>query len=337
MQRFMPALLAVAITAISAIAILTSAGTLSLSASQDESDTTDSPASVFDMLYYFGPDFLCLIADDEGNIECLGSDEHGVISDAPTQAGFSEIAGGQTYACAHHTDDDFGYCWGSLERIPNNVPEPTAEPTTPVPTPETTPGSPTPAPTVEPTPTTVLPTPTVVPTVTPTPTVAPTATPAPLTRSTAGPSSCRRYVFGGFLPITRTSSWTTNCVYPVALDGLPTGDRYYRYVSFEVTLAFSNWTASVTSDEDTVLVLWEWDSDNSVWKFIEMNDNCTAGSTDSCITWKPGTGREYLLDYTTHNVETLGDFALTIGTGTGTPNSSQTTGQVESLSEESSQ
>ena len=213
----MPAMLAVAITAVAAIAILASGNTLLLATSEDDDDAQEDTYIVLDMLSYYGPDFVCMVVGDEGNIECLGSDEHGVVSNAPTQSGFTEVAGGETYACAYHTESDFDYCWGSLERMPDDAPVPTVEPTvesTVSPTAEaTTQPTAEPTPTVEPT---IAPTatPTVVPTATRTPTPKPTATSTPVNTETVRSSSPTAYAKcditsqGSFrYPVSFASSW----------------------------------------------------------------------------------------------------------------------------------
>ena len=76
---------------------------------------------------HYGPNFVCLL-DTEGAIECFGSDIFGVVSSVPDAKGFTEINGGDTYACAYNDTESFEYCWGGVERQPAATPEPTMTP-----------------------------------------------------------------------------------------------------------------------------------------------------------------------------------------------------------------
>ena len=176
---------------------------------------------------------------------------------------------------------------------------------------ETSASAPTPIPTTPPTPTTVPSAPTPTPTATlvpgaPTPTVTPTATPEP--------DPCELVLPTGTLPLTVTGSWIddTECVYPVELPNAASGDRYYRWVGFEATFASVDWTATLTSNEDTYMLLWEYDDDSGELTFVDENDDIVRGNTNSGITWTPTLGKSYLLDLTTYDANTLGDFTLTI-------------------------
>ena len=177
---------------------------------------------------------------------------------------------------------------------------------------ETSASAPTPIPTA--TPTTVPDAPTPTPTATlvpgaPTPTVTPTPTPVP--------DPCQLVLPTDTLPVTVTGSWIDDaeCVYPVDLPDAASGDRYYRYVEFEVISASGAWTATLTSSEDTYMLLWELDADTDILTFIDENDDIVQGNTNSGITWTPTEGKMYLLDLTTYEANTLGDFTLTIEGG----------------------
>ena len=76
---------------------------------------------------HYGPNFVCLL-NAEGAIECLGSDVFGVVSGVPDVSGFTEINGGDTYACAYNETESFEYCWGGIERQPATTPGPTMTP-----------------------------------------------------------------------------------------------------------------------------------------------------------------------------------------------------------------
>ena len=76
---------------------------------------------------HYGPNFVCLLIT-EGAIECLGSDVFGVVSGVPDVSGFTEINGGDTYACAYNETESFEYCWGGIERQPATTPGPTMTP-----------------------------------------------------------------------------------------------------------------------------------------------------------------------------------------------------------------
>ena len=96
----------------------------------------------------------------------------------------------------------------------------------------------------------------------------------------------------------------TECVYPYELDDVRDGDRYYRYVEFE-TLSGDPWTATLESSEDTVLVLFEWDTASESWTLVEMNDDIQQDNTNSRIEWTSVAGQSYLLDVTTYEATTL--------------------------------
>ena len=128
------------------------------------------------------------------------------------------------------------------------------------------------------------------------------------------------------IPITLTGSWIEDCVYPIELEDVADGDRYYRWVGFTATLTGSSWIANLTSDKDTVLLIWEWDIQDEEWDIVEMNDDVVQGNTNSRIEWTPTQGQSYLLDLTTFAANTLGDFTLTIETSTA---NSQSMGQAE--------
>ena len=306
MRKFMPVTLAIALVAIAAVAILTSGRAMSFSTSEDNSDT---PAPIYSSdsqtLFHFGPDFLCLI-DDNGLIECLGSDTHGVVSEAPTRSGFTEISGGDSYACAYHADSEFDYCWGSIDRQPSDAPP---EPT---PTEES-------APTVEPTQDPVA-------------TEVPNATvePIPTPEATPEPDPCELSLTDDLtLPVTLSGSWIEECGYPIELDDVAVGDRYYRWVIFEAAVVNSSWIATLESDEDTILILWQWDEEDEEWDFVEMNDDIVQGNTNSRIEWTPTQDQSYLLDLTTYTANTLGEFTLSITTGTANSQSSSDGQSIE--------
>ena len=245
--------------------------------------------------YYFGPDFMCQIVADT-TVSCFGSDEHNVVSDTPDGTGFTYVDGGDTYAYAYQQATQFNYCWGSITRSPTtNQPTATPEPTS------------TPEPTA-----TALP-----PGVTP----EPTATSAPAATPETDP--CEIILHGNVsLPYTQTGSWLAECVYPFDLEDIADGDRYYRWIGFVPTLVESSWVATLESDEDTVMLLWELNTEMEQLDFVEMNDDGVPGNTNSRIEWTPTQGQLYVLDLTTYNANTLGDFTLTIETGTASPQNS---------------
>ena len=76
---------------------------------------------------HYGPNFVCLL-NAAGAIECLGSDIFGVVSSVPDVNGFTEINGGDTYACAYNETESFDYCWGGVARQPATMPESTMTP-----------------------------------------------------------------------------------------------------------------------------------------------------------------------------------------------------------------
>ena len=122
---------------------------------------------------------------------------------------------------------------------------------------------------------------------------------------------------GGTLPATLTGSWIEECVYPLELEGVANGDRYYRYVRFNVVGESQTWTATLTSDEDTYLVLWQVNDGDEPWTLIDINDDIDSGNTNSRITWTPTQGNTYVIDLTTYTAEILGDFTLIVELGSG--------------------
>ncbi len=178
-------------------------------------------------------------------------------------------------------------------------------------------------------------TPTVTPTVTatsdprvptPTPTVTPTPelrVPTPTPTVTPTPDPCRIDMpASSGLPVTLSGSWTQDCIYSLSRERieeitgirLGAGARYYRYASFEVTAAGNGaWTATLESDKDTAMFLWERNEENEE-VFVVGNDDFE-GHINSRVSWTPTEGKVYYLDMTTYEPYTLGDFTLTISSG----------------------
>ena len=302
MRRFISVAAALAIVVVAAVAILASGEVLSFStpgsdvsvgdrAPADQAQPQDYEGSG-SQNHYFGPDFMCQIYT-EGNIDCFGSNTHNVVSGVPSGTGFTHIDGGDTYACAFHQTDRFSYCWGSITLRPSTT-QPTA-------TPESTA-------TAAPTATTVANGGTPV----------ATATSAPQATATPEPDPCKIAPPAAFvLPISLSGSWGTECFYEDGLiEDVAAGDRYFRWTSFEVASSPGSWVATLTSDQDTVLILYEWNTETEGWDFIEQNDDLVQGNTNSRIEWTPVAGKVYALSMTTYTATTLGDFTLTIAAGT---------------------
>ena len=146
----------------------------------------------------------------------------------------------------------------------------------------------------------------------------PTATGAPQATATPVADSCWiSWPLFGFLPVTITGSWITECEYQGgALEDVADGDRYYRWTSFEALSASGTWVATLTSEQDTVLVLYEWNIETERWDFVEQNDDLARGNTNSRIEWTPVLGKSYAFVMTTYTANTLGDFTLTLADGT---------------------
>ena len=295
-SRFLQIGILAAIVVVAAAAIFASSEALSFSAPEDSKFAAErAPADqaqpqdyVDNQFFYFGPDFMCLLYVDAGTVECFGSDTNGVVSSAPTDEGFTHIDGGDTYACAFNFRNYFTYCWGSITLEPST--------TLPTATPEVTA---TPEPTA-----TAIP-----PGVTPEPTATsePTVTPA---------DPCYIALPENFsLPVTITGAWVEECVYPLELEDVANGDRYYQWTGLYVISASVPWTATLTSDEDTYMVLWEFDDINEPWTRVDENDDISRDNKNSRITWTPTAGKRYILDLTTYTAETLGEFTLTITSG----------------------
>lgn len=117
---------------------------------------------------------------------------------------------------------------------------------------------------------------------------------------------------GSSLPTTIESSWIEECVCPRAIAGVEDGDRYYRYTSFSVRSVSADWIATLTSDHDTYMLLWEYDVASEQWSLVGENDDMAQGNTNSRIQWTPTEGKSYSIHITTYNANTLGDFTLSI-------------------------
>ncbi len=305
MRRYIPIAVALAVVVLLGAAIVASGEVLSFSvpgagdsvvervpAGQVEPQDFDGAGSQY---YYFGPDFMCLIYSNS-TVDCFGSNRYNVVSGAPTGTGFTNIDGGDTYACAFHQATRFTHCWGSINLRPRTT-QPTAT-ATPVPTATAT-------------------------------TLPPGVTPEPTATATAGPASnsCELRTPAFFtLPLTLTGSWTDNCVLGVELENVAAGDRYYRWVAIVPSLANSSWIATLTSDQDTVLVLWEWNAITETLDLVEMNDDIVSGNTNSRIEWTPVVDKIYVFGLTTYNANTLGNFTFTLETGTASSQGQGSTG-----------
>ena len=314
MRKFIPIAAALTIVALFAAAILASGEVLSFSAPGVADSVDRAPADqaqpqdfagAGSQFYYFGPDFMCQIFSDS-TIGCFGSDTDNIVSNVPTETGFTNIDGGDTYACAFHQASRFNYCWGSINLRPTtSQPTATSEPTaTPEPTATTVSGDDT--------------------------TPEPSATSAPATTATPVPDPCRISLpSNSALPFTVTGSWSEDCEYPYELEDVADGDRYYKWIVFAVTNPMTSWIATLESEEDTVLVLWKWDAENEQWDFVEQNDDLAQGNTNSRIEWTPTQGSTYSLLMTTYPANTLGDFTLTIEEGASSGQSSMTDQRME--------
>jgi len=185
---------------------------------------------------------------------------------------------------------------------------------------------PTVEPTVEPTSTPVLPGPE------PTPTVEPEPTPVAV-NSCALP--IQNDADGRFtLPVTLNGEWVGGCVYPFDLKdtiggSAASGDRYYRTTSFKIVASPGSWVATLESDIDTFMLLWEYDRDENglivegSFNLVDTNDDLASGNSNSRIEWTPNLSKSYALDFTTYAPETLGEFTVTIEAGSAnTQNSS---------------
>lgn len=292
MRKMISIVFALAIVALFAAAIFASGEVLSFSAPGSDVSVIDrAPAdqaepqdyNVSTESYYFGPDFMCQIFV-EGSVECYGSDAHDVVSEVPSGTGFTQIDGGDTYACAYNQTDRFNYCWGSITRRPRTT-QPTATAT--------------PAATATPTATaTTLP-----PGVTPQPTA--TKTPVPITRT-----SCHitRPSFATY-PLTLTGAWVDGCTLD---DGTP----------FIVDEFRQNGTTSVTitasSPGDPNLILSEIDNrvpvgDGGWLTLLAHNDDIDqdGGNYDAQIVHTLEDGKHYLVVVSPYRNDTRDNFTLT--------------------------
>ena len=303
MKKYIPMGAALAIVALFAVAIFASGDVLSFSvpgdsnpvverAPSDQSQPQDFTGTGSEK-FYFGPDFMCLIYSDTNSIECFGSDSNNVVSGVPVGTGFTQIDGGDSYACAHRQTDSFTYCWGSVTRMPS-VAQPTATATQEVTaTPEATA-------TVDPNET---PEPTA--TVDPAATATATATPEPITRTVchiprAGSAS---------YPLTLTGTWVDACTLD---DGTPyIWDDWRQQGTGSVTI-----TASSAGDPN--LTLHEIDDSIPVgdegWvTLLAFNDDIDTGggNYDAQIVHNLEDGKHYWVSVSPYLNSTRGSFTLT--------------------------
>ena len=77
------------------------------------------------------------------------------------------------------------------------------------------------------------------------------------------------------------------------------------------------------------MLLWEIDAATDELTLVDENDDIVQGNTNSRITWTPTQGNSYLIDLTTYNANTLGDFTLTIEAGSASPQGSSSGQSME--------
>ena len=242
--------------------------------------------------YYFGPDFMCLIYGDTNSIECFGSDADGVVSGAPVGTGFTRIDGGDSYACAFRSTDNFTYCWGAISRLPS-VAQPTATPTEEATsTPEATATSLPPGVTPEPTSTPE-----------PTPTATATSEPLPRTVCHIPRSGSATY------PLTLTGTWVDACTLD---NGTPyIWDEWRQQGTGSVTI-------TATSVGDPNLVLYEIDDsitpgDPGWVTELAFNDDIDTdgGNYDAQIEHNLEDGKHYWVSVKPYEATSRDSFTLT--------------------------
>ena len=302
MRRYIPIAAALAVVVLLGAAIVASGEVLSFSvpgagdsvverAPADQSQPQDFGGSG-SQFHYFGPDFMCLIYVDTNSIECFGSDANNVVSGVPAGTGFTQIDGGETYACAHRQTDRFTYCWGSISRLPS-VAQPTATPTEEATsTPEATATELPPGVTPEPTATVE-------------PTATATATPEPLTRTV-----CHIPRSGSaFYPLTLTGTWVDACT----LDsGVPyIWDEWRQQGTGSVTI-------TARSAGDPNLTLYEIDDsitpgDPGWVTFLAENDDIdtAGGNYDAQIVHNLEDGKHYWVSVKPYLNSSRDSFTLT--------------------------
>ena len=265
-------------------------GVISCQGVDDSAQVTGLPASGVFTAISVGERHSCAI-DLGGRVHCWGSDEHRQVSDQPTSGEFIAVGAGARHTCAIDLGGSV-HCWGSDEHGQSSPP-----------------------------------------------------TEGRFVAVGAGDSytcgllsdgtlecwggtfepiadSCRIYLpQDGSLPAIMEGSWIEECVYPEPIPDTEDGDRYYRYVRFRVN-SLTSWIATVTSDKDTYMLLWEIDAATDEWRIVDENDNMAPGNTNSRIQWTPTEGNLYVIDVTTYTADTLGDFTLTIDIEGGTPQGS---------------
>ena len=127
-------------------------------------------------------------------------------------------------------------------------------------------------------------------------------------------------------PVTRSGKWIEECVYfwddLTSLfddDNIPIGERYFAFTTFHlVDVDVASLVATLESDEDTILLLWDYEVDhngeyieNSLI-LVEANDGFDPGNTNSRIEWEASAAKRYILDLMPFEPEPVGEFTLTI-------------------------
>ena len=130
------------------------------------------------------------------------------------------------------------------------------------------------------------------------------------------------------LPVTQAGEWVLECSYPLDLQSTiggsaASGERYYRDLVITPLTLDVTWVATLSSDEDTFMLLWEYEeTDDGIadgsFRLVDTNDDLESGNTNSRIEWSPTADKTYLLVLTTYEIETLGSFTLTITAGSAT-------------------
>lgn len=123
-----------------------------------------------------------------------------------------------------------------------------------------------------------------------------------------------------------SGSWTSDCLSentPSEPTNPPTGTRYARFYTFTLA-APADITIDLTSTADTYMYLMEGASKNGA--VLHENDDAESGNSNSRIqaSLQP---RDYTIEATTYEVETTGDFSLTVS---GLPDAPTPTATLES-------
>ncbi len=139
----------------------------------------------------------------------------------------------------------------------------------------------------------------------------PEPTTTPVTTATPEPSNPCELLDRDFqLPHSFPGIWSSECKYTTHRTDIESGDHYFKTLTFNIHFTSGPWIATLSSTEDTFMLLAEWNSQTEEWELVDFNDDISSDVTNSRIEWQPIVDKWYYLWLTTYKAETQGHFVL---------------------------